>query len=140
MSHAWPALFMTIRLATVSLLVAAPIHTSVASWAGEAESEHGSVPPSLSTLQRGTPGPMDSPPLPDPTARMLREPPTISGEIQVGDQTLIPYLGAGFGGGYATEQDRMLSQDPTLQQKSILGNTTGGYLPNEFHMGLRIPF
>jgi hypothetical protein len=35
----------------------------------------------------------------------------------------------------------MLGPDQTLQQKNILGNTSGGgYLPNEFHMGLRIPF
>jgi hypothetical protein len=72
---------------------------------------------------------------------LLREPPTISGEIHVGDRTVIPYLGAGFGGGYATERDRMLGQDPTLQQTNILGNQNGGgYLPNEFQMGFRIPF
>jgi hypothetical protein len=35
----------------------------------------------------------------------------------------------------------MLNSDPMLQQKNILGNGSGsGYLPNEFQMGLRIPF
>ena len=71
----------------------------------------------------------------------MREPPTIHGELRFGEQTLIPYVGAGFGGGYVTERDRMLGSDPALQNKNILGDGTGkGYVPNEFQMGIRIPF
>lgn len=97
-------------------------------------------PPTSKTVEQ-TQGAPRANPIPDQSSRLLREPPTITGEIHVGDHTLIPYLGAGFGGGYATERDRMLGSDPTLQQKNILGNGNGsGYLPNEFQMGLRIPF
>lgn len=80
-------------------------------------------------------------PVPDRSETLLREPPTIHGELHFGEQTLIPYVGAGFGGGYVTEQDRMLRPDPSLQNKNILGDGTGkGYVPNEFQMGIRIPF
>jgi hypothetical protein len=71
----------------------------------------------------------------------MREPPTINGEFRVGEQTLIPYVGAGFGGGYLTERDRLLGPDPALQNRNILGDPGGrGYMPNEFQMGVRIPF
>jgi hypothetical protein len=80
-------------------------------------------------------------PVPDRSTTLLREPPTIHGELHLGEQTLIPYVGAGFGGGYVTERDRMLGPDPALQNKNILGDGTGkGYMPNEFQMGIRIPF
>lgn len=135
----------SLRRMTGVVALAALVSAGAAASAGEIENRPGGSPSSLFALQGGapdrTPGPTVSAPLPDQSTRLLREPPTITGEIHVGDHTLIPYLGAGFGGGYATERDRMLGQDPTLQQKHILGNMNGGgYLPNEFQMGFRIPF
>lgn len=134
----------SIGLMARGLALAALVYAGAAASAGEIENRLEGSPPSLFALQGGAldriPGPTHSAPLPDQSTRLLREPPTITGEIHVGDHTLIPYLGAGFGGGYATERDRMLGQDPTLQQKHILGNMNGGgYLPNEFQMGFRIP-
>jgi hypothetical protein len=125
--------------------LAALVSAGAAASAGEIERRLEGSPPSLSSLQRETydwtTGSRQSASLPDQSSRLLREPPTITGQIQVGDHTLIPYVGAGFGGGYATERDRMLGQDPALQQKNILGTVNGGgYMPNEFQMGLRIPF
>jgi len=35
---------------------------------------------------------------------IFRQTPTLSGRFQVREQTLIPYVGAGFGGGYMTER------------------------------------
>jgi hypothetical protein len=136
---------MTIGFITKGMLMATLVYAGATAWGGEIEilSEGWPLnlsPPTSKTVEQ-TQGVPRANPIPDQSSRLLREPPTITGEIRVGDQTLIPYLGAGFGGGYATEQDRMLGSDPTLQQKNILGNGNGsGYLPNEFQMGLRIPF
>lgn len=117
-------------------------------WAGEAGEVNALPPepqPSFHLRTGDLPG---SPPVdprsiavPDRSETLLREPPTIHGELRFGEQTLIPYVGAGFGGGYVTERDRMLGPDPTLQNRSTLGDSTGkGYVPNEFQMGVRIPF
>lgn len=74
---------------------------------------------------------------------IFRQTPMLSGRVQVSDQTLIPYVGAGFGGGYVTERDRALGPMPGLPQQNLLGDSLGlgkGMMPNEFQMGIRIPF
>ena len=74
---------------------------------------------------------------------LFRQTPTLSGRVQVSEQTLIPYVGAGFGGGYVTERDRALGPMPGLPQQNLLGDSLGlgkGMMPNEFQMGIRIPF
>jgi len=127
------------------LVLAALVYAGTAARASDIERRFEASPPGFSEFDRGAAdrpsGRMFPSPLPDQSARLLREPPSITGEIHVGAHTVIPYVGAGFGGGYATERDRIFNQDPTLQQKHVLGNTSGsGYLPNEFQVGLRIPF
>ena len=76
----------------------------------------------------------------------LRAIPTVSTQVAVGRTTFIPYLAAGFGGGYATEFDRSLhtlpvaSSGPSLATtglKSLLGPHL---IPNEVHLGIRFPF
>jgi hypothetical protein len=129
-------------------LAAALLGFSAAAWAGqEGEVNSPSQEPQpafhlrTGDLPEGALVEPQSIPVPDRSQTLLREPPTIHGELHFGEQTLIPYLGAGFGGGYVTEQDRMLGPDPTLQNKNILGDGSGkGYMPNEFQMGIRIPF
>ncbi|HNP79984.1 MAG TPA: hypothetical protein PKN47_00855 [Nitrospira sp.] len=74
---------------------------------------------------------------------IIRQAPTLSGRLQVSEQTLIPYIGAGFGGGYVTERDRALGPMPGVPQQNLLGDSFGlgkGMMPNEFQMGIRIPF
>ncbi len=74
---------------------------------------------------------------------LFRQTPTLSGRVQVSEQTLIPYVGAGFGGGYVTERDRALVPMPGVPQQNLLGDSLGlskGMMPNEFQMGIRIPF
>ena len=74
---------------------------------------------------------------------LFRQTPTLSGRVQVSEQTLIPYVGAGFGGGYVTDRDRALGPMPGLPQQNLLGDSFGlgkGMMPNEFQMGIRIPF
>jgi hypothetical protein len=65
----------------------------------------------------------------------------LSGRLQLSEQTLIPYVGAGFGGGFVTERDRALGPSSGFSQQNLLGESLGkGMMPNEFQMGIRIPF
>ena len=74
-------------------------------------------------------------------ADLFRQSPVLSGRLRVSEQTLIPYIGAGFGGGYVTERDRALNPQPTLPQQNLFGEAMGkSMMPNEFQMGIRIPF
>ncbi len=74
-------------------------------------------------------------------ADLFRQSPVLSGRLRVSEQTLIPYIGAGFGGGYVTERDRALVPQPTLPQQNPFGESMGkSMMPNEFQMGIRIPF
>ena len=76
---------------------------------------------------------------------MLRTVPTVSKQISVRGTTLVPYIGAGFGGGYLTEFDRSL--DPAQSASSGSFNNSGSknllgqqLIPNELQLGVRFPF
>ena len=72
---------------------------------------------------------------------IIRQTPTLSGRLQLSEQTLIPYVGAGFGGGFVTDRDRALGPSSMFPQQNILGESLGkGMMPNEFQIGIRIPF
>jgi hypothetical protein len=72
---------------------------------------------------------------------IVRQTPTLSGRLQLSQQTLIPYVGAGFGGGFVTERDRAMGSSSMFPQQNLLGESLGkGMMPNEFQMGIRIPF
>lgn len=136
------------RTVLILCLIGALVWFDAGAWAEQEEKANAPSEASQPSFHLRTgdpsaesPGLPRSMPMPDRSETLLREPPTIHGELQFGEQTLIPYVGAGFGGGYVTEQDRMLGPDPTLQNKNILGDGSGkGYMPNEFQMGVRIPF
>lgn len=82
-----------------------------------------------------------APAVSDQRSTLFRQAPTLSGQVRVSEQTLIPYIGAGFGGGYVTERDRALNLQPVLPQHSLFGDSMGkSMMPNEFQMGIRIPF
>lgn len=76
----------------------------------------------------------------------LRAVPSLSKQILVGGTKLMPYIGAGFGGGYATEFDRSLHVSPFFSSSS--GFTNSGprslfgqhLIPNEVQLGIRVPF
>ena len=109
---------------------------------GEALAESSAASPAGSELWTKTSidGPL-APALPDQRADLFRQSPVLSGRLRVSEQTLIPYIGAGFGGGYVTERDRALIPQPTLPQQNLFGESMGkSMMPNEFQMGIRIPF
>ncbi|MBI5671861.1 MAG: hypothetical protein HZC50_01020, partial [Nitrospirae bacterium] len=72
--------------------------------------------------------------------------PSLSKQIVVGGAKLMPYIGAGFGGGYLTEFDRSLHASPSFA--SSFGSTNAGLrsllgphlIPNEVQLGIRFPF
>ncbi|HNN44359.1 MAG TPA: hypothetical protein PKL10_18805 [Nitrospira sp.] len=77
----------------------------------------------------------------DQRSDLFRQAPTLTGRLRVSEQTVMPYIGAGFGGGYVTERDRALNLQPVLPQQNLFGDSMGkGMMPNEFQMGIRIPF
>ncbi len=77
---------------------------------------------------------------------LLRTLPNVSKQISVGGTTLVPYIGAGFRGGYATEFDRSLNtalSTPLSSSSSPdvgLKNLAGQMIPNEVQVGIRFPF
>ncbi|WHZ24072.1 MAG: hypothetical protein OJF47_003184 [Nitrospira sp.] len=82
-----------------------------------------------------------APAVSDQRLDLFRQTPTLSGRLQINEQTVIPYIGAGFGGGYATERDRALGPSSAFPQQHLLGESLSkGMVPNEFQMGIRIPF
>ena len=71
----------------------------------------------------------------------VRDVPSINGRYSVGGRTLLPYIGAGFSGGYSSEFNRSLNWPPPTQNDSGLRSQFGQSLsPNEFQLGVRVPF
>jgi hypothetical protein len=83
-------------------------------------------------------------PMPDQgttPSSVFRDIPSISGRYSIGGQTFLPYVGAGFGSGYTTDLDRSLQRPPAVSSDMGLHNQFGqSVAPNEFQMGIRIPF
>ncbi len=79
--------------------------------------------------------------LSSPASSIFRDIPSISGRYSVGGRTIMPYLGAGFGGGYTSELNRSLTGPAPVQSDIGVRSQLGqGLSPNEFQLGLRIPF
>ncbi len=129
----------TVRMAYV--LLAAEFVVSAGVGQAFADSPSTDVP-ALAELRSHTPGNVVYVPATnEQRADLFRQAPVLSGRLRVSEQTLIPYIGAGFGGGYVTERDRALSPQPVLPQQNLFGDSMGkSMMPNEFQMGIRIPF
>lgn len=97
---------------------------------------------SLSTLNNDVPSQF---PIVAPSASAsssdFRDVPSISGRYLLGGKTLLPYVGAGFSGGYGSEFNRSLGGEPPASSDLGLRSQFGqGVSPNEFQLGVRIPF
>jgi hypothetical protein len=102
---------------------------------------------SVSTAMEAAMKPMSSAAVPVESGLALRTLPTVSKPISVGGKMLVPYIGAGFGGGYATELDRALSAAPSASSSSSGSSNVGlknllgpNLIPNEVQLGIRFPF
>ena len=75
------------------------------------------------------------------SAQTWREIPSISGQYSIGGTTVMPFLGAGFGGAYVSDVDRSMKNDFSTPADSGLRSWVGqSLMPNEFRLGVRIPF
>lgn len=80
-------------------------------------------------------------PAPLTSSKVFRDTPSISSDYSVGGTTLKPYIGAGFGNGYGSDLERSLNGGPSIQTDPGLRSLFGqGLAPNEFQMGIRLPF
>ena len=74
-------------------------------------------------------------------SNIFRDIPSSSGDYWGGGTKLIPYIGAGFGSGYASDLDRSISGRPSTPTDSGSRSHVGqGLTPSEFQIGIRIPF
>lgn len=76
----------------------------------------------------------------DQSRNIFRQAPALTGRFEVNDQTFIPFIGAGFGGGYTNDRDRALGSNGLFHNPAQSGDLGKNMMPNEFNLGLRIPF
>ncbi len=136
--RAWAVVALFVALAVPIQGIAASDHAMADSAVlGEPNSELASSTPKTTDPSQ--------PPLAVPSASAssadVREIPSISGRYAIGGRTLLPYIGAGFAGGYNSEFNRSLSGAPPAQSDFGLRSQFGQSVsPNEFQLGVRIPF
>jgi hypothetical protein len=71
----------------------------------------------------------------------FRDIPLISAGYAIGGRALLLYLEAGFSGGYGLELNRSFDGAPPMRSDFGLRSQFGQSVsPNEFQMGIRIPF
>lgn len=136
-------------------MIAASLWGVLSSYAGTTKDGSSPIGPSHSgivaptVLERGGAVEARQTPSTVPTgesAMVLRTIPSLSTEVSVSGLTLVPYVAAGFGGGYVTERDRALHTVPSTSLAPAstaigLRNFVGPHLiPNEVHLGIRVPF
>ena len=73
-------------------------------------------------------------------SNVFRDIPSISGDYLGGGTRLRPYIGAGFGSGYAADLDRSLSALSSLTNSGSRSYFGQGLTPSEFQIVIRIPF
>jgi hypothetical protein len=79
------------------------------------------------------------------TNNLFSEPATLTGRYTMNGSIVIPYIGLGFGGGETTDVNRTVVRQSALQssiqQDRLMNDVLGKTLvPNEFQLGIRIPF
>lgn len=76
---------------------------------------------------------------------LFSQPATLAGRYTMNGSTVIPYIGVGFGGGETMDVSRTVARHSVLQsstqQDSLMNDVLRKTLvPNEFQLGIRIPF
>jgi hypothetical protein len=79
------------------------------------------------------------------TNNLFSQPATLAGRYTMSGATVIPYIGLGFGGGETSDVNRTVDRQSALQssiqQDRLMNDVLGKTLvPNEFQLGIRIPF
>lgn len=93
------------------------------------------------SLQENTRADVATKPVAPSAGSLFRDVPPLSERYSGGHMRFLPYIGAGFGAGYNSELDRTLAPNLPPQHNLNLGGQLGqSMVPNEFQMGIRIPF
>jgi len=76
---------------------------------------------------------------------VFREPPSLSTRYTLNGHTVLPYVGIGYGAGEPIDANRTMMRDnagqSSMQEDRILRDLLGkSVMPNEFQLGVRIPF
>lgn len=97
---------------------------------------------SSSTLKNDVPfHPSIAAPSAPASSSSFQDIPAISGRYAIGGRTLLPYIGAGFSGGYSSEFNHSLGEaPPALSDFGLRSQFGQNVSPNEFQLGVRIPF
>jgi hypothetical protein len=79
------------------------------------------------------------------TNNLFSQPATLAGRYTMNGSTVMPYIGLGFGGGETTDVNRTVARQSglqsSIQQDRLMNDVLGKTLvPNEFQLGIRIPF
>ena len=135
---AFVSVLLVIVLAVSSQSVAARDHDMADSAAlGETNSQLSS-----STLMKLVPIPSSiAVPSESALSSYFRDIPSISGRYVLGGRALLLYLEAGFSEGYGSELNRSFDGAPLMHSDFGIRSQFGQSVsPNEFQMGIRIPF
>jgi hypothetical protein len=130
---------MIIALTFVIAAFAVPIQAVAAQEHAVADSTF--LVGTMNQLRQNEGAPTSEPTVQSPSSSYFRDIPSISGHYSVGGRTWSPYLATGFSGGYSSELNRSLGGAPLTQIDLGFRNQFGQSVsPNEFQLGVRIPF
>jgi hypothetical protein len=96
--------------------------------------------PAWSSLRQQSSSPIDPGLAGDQNRNVFRQAPALTGRFELNNQTFFPFVGAGFGGGYTNDRDRALGSNGLFHNPAQSGDLGKNMMPNEFNLGLRIPF
>ena len=79
------------------------------------------------------------------SSTVFREPPSLSTRYTLSGHTVLPYVGVGYGAGEPIDANRSMMREHggqgSLQEDRILRDLVGkSVMPNEFQLGVKIPF
>ncbi len=97
--------------------------------------------PGASALQEHARADSTTLPVASSANSLFRDVPSLSGRYSTQNMMFLPYIGAGFGAGYNSELDRTFAPNLQPQHNLSPGDLLGPrMIPNEFQMGIRVPF
>jgi len=128
------------RPAVLILLLATP----VAGQAREGSFEL-AAPSPLLRAERSENAILNRQPVSSGANTVFREPPSLSTRYTLNGHTLLPYVGIGYGAGKPIDANRTMMRDhagqSSMQEDRVLRDVLGkNVMPNEFQLGVRIPF
>lgn len=80
-------------------------------------------------------------PLRSMPSTVFRDPPILEPWSGLYNHTILPYFGLGFSGGETADPNRQAARESAAQEQPSSRDHLGeSFIPNEFQIGVRIPF